>query len=65
MLGASLIVLIVMIALAVLTVGAFCWAASHKQFENFEDSSQVIFDEDEPVGQPTDSRLSNSQSTHS
>lgn len=64
MLTASLIILTVMIALAVLTVGAFCWAASNKQFENFEDSSQIIFDEDEPVGQSTDSQLSQSQHTH-
>ncbi|MGJ8725484.1 MAG: cbb3-type cytochrome oxidase assembly protein [Roseibacillus sp.] len=65
MLAASLIILVVMIALAVLTVGAFCWAASNKQFENLEDASRVIFDEDEPIGQPTDTPLSHSQHTHS
>ncbi|MDQ8190322.1 cbb3-type cytochrome oxidase assembly protein CcoS [Roseibacillus persicicus] len=65
MLTASLIILVVMIALAVMTLGAFCWAASNKQFENLEEASHVIFDEDEPIGQPTDTRLPNSQHTHS
>lgn len=60
MLAASLIILVVMIALAALTVGAFCWAASNKQFENLEDASRVIFDDDEPIGQPTDTPLSHS-----
>lgn len=33
---------------------AFYWAAKTGQFRNLRQGAQVIFDEDEPIGQPTD-----------
>lgn len=36
------------------TLVAFYWAARTGQFRNLEAGSKVIFDEDEPVGTPTD-----------
>jgi cbb3-type cytochrome oxidase maturation protein len=33
---------------------AFYWAAKNDQFRNLKKGSEVIFDEDEPIGKPTD-----------
>lgn len=33
---------------------AFYWAARSGQFRNLKKGSEVIFDEDEPIGQSTD-----------
>ncbi len=33
---------------------AFYWAARDGQFRDLKKGSEVIFDEDEPIGQPTD-----------
>lgn len=35
-------------------LGAFYWAAKSGQFHNLAQGAQSIFDEDEPVGVPTD-----------
>lgn len=43
-----------MVLLGSITLAAFYWAASTGQFRNMENNSRVIFDEDEPVGKPTD-----------
>jgi cbb3-type cytochrome oxidase maturation protein len=59
MLVASVVILTVMLLLGLMTVGAFSWAASDRQFDNFEEGARVIFDEDEPVGEPTDPDLQN------
>jgi cbb3-type cytochrome oxidase maturation protein len=54
MFTASLIILTVMVTISLITVAAFSWAASNRQFDDLEDASQVIFDGDEPIGKPTD-----------
>jgi cbb3-type cytochrome oxidase maturation protein len=54
MFTASLIILTVMVTISLITVAAFSWAASNRQFDHLEDASQMIFDEDEPIGKPTD-----------
>lgn len=54
---ASLVILLVMLTLAFVTIVAFSWAASNRQFENPEEAALVIFDADERVGQPTDHDL--------
>lgn len=33
---------------------AFYWAVKTGQFRNVRDGARVIFDEDEPIGEPTD-----------
>lgn len=33
---------------------AFYWAAKTGQFRNLSQGAKVIFDEDEPIGKPTD-----------
>lgn len=33
---------------------AFYWAAKNNQFRDLKKGSEVIFDEDEPIGKPTD-----------
>jgi len=33
---------------------AFYWAAKSGQFRDLKKGSEVIFDDDEPIGQPTD-----------
>jgi len=33
---------------------AFYWAAKNGQFRDLQKGSEVIFDEDEPIGKPTD-----------
>lgn len=57
MLLPSLVILIVMVTAGFVTVVAFSWAASDRQFENPEDAARSIFDEDERVGEPTDPEL--------
>jgi cbb3-type cytochrome oxidase maturation protein len=59
MVTAAIIVLIVMLATGFVTLVAFSWAASDRQFENFDDASRVIFDADEREGEPTDPALKN------
>lgn len=50
----TFILLIVGILLALTAVAAFYWAAKNGQFRNMEQGSKEIFDEEEPIGQPTD-----------
>ena len=57
MVVAAIVILIVMVFAGFMTLMAFSWAASDRQFENFEDASRVIFDADEREGEPTDSNL--------
>ncbi len=40
--------------LASTAVWALYWAAKDGQFRNMEQGATVIFDEEEPIGQPTD-----------
>lgn len=54
---AALVILLVMVTLGFVTIVAFSWAASNRQFENLEEASRVIFDADECVGRPTDPAL--------
>lgn len=35
-------------------IAVFYWAAKTGQFRNLRKGSEVIFDHDEPIGQPTD-----------
>lgn len=39
----------------VLAAGALFWAHKHGQLSNLEEGSRSIFDEDEPLGEVTDS----------
>ena len=48
------IVWIVMAAFAVSAVAALVWAIQHGQMERFASAARSIFDEEEPVGRPTD-----------
>ncbi len=43
-----------MFALGATAVLALYWAGRNGQFANMKKGAQVIFDEDEPVGEPTD-----------
>lgn len=57
MLVATLIILLVMLTLSVGTLLAFSWAASNRQFEDLQNGAEVIFDPDEPIGDPTDPEI--------
>jgi len=50
----ALILLVIGILLALTAVAALYWAAKTGQFRNMEQGSKEIFDEEEPIGQPTD-----------
>ncbi len=39
---------------ALSAVVALAWAVQHGHMENFSDQARSIFDDDEPVGRPTD-----------
>ena len=39
---------------AVSAVVALAWAVQHGHMQSFSDQARSIFDDDEPVGQPTD-----------
>jgi nitrogen fixation-related uncharacterized protein len=54
MTGAFLLMLGSMVVLGATAVAGFAWAARNGQFRDMRDGSLVIFDEDEPVGTPTD-----------
>ncbi len=43
-----------MAALVVTGVLGFYWAGKNGQFKNLDEGAKVIFDEDEPIGKPTD-----------
>jgi len=60
---AAIVILIVMLFTGFVTLMAFSWAASDRQFENFEDASRVIFDADEREGEPTDPNLKSKSRT--
>lgn len=57
MIVASLVILVVMLALSFVTLLAFSQAAAHGHFEDPEAAARSIFDADEPVGEPTDPNL--------
>lgn len=48
------VVWIVVLAFAASAVGALVWAIGHGQMESFGSAARSIFDEEEPVGRPTD-----------
>lgn len=54
------VILIVMLIGSVGALFAFSWAATHQQFENLEAAAESIFDADEPIGQPTDTFITDS-----
>lgn len=45
---------IVVLGFAASAVGALVWAIQHGQMERFGSAARSIFDEEEPVGRPTD-----------
>lgn len=45
---------VAMVALGGSALLALYWAARSGQYRNLEESAQVIFDQDEPVGRQTD-----------
>lgn len=47
---------VVVIAMAIFTsaVYALYWALKHHQFKELDRGADVIFDDEEPIGQPTD-----------
>lgn len=54
MITATIVLLIVMLIMSGVTLAAFSWAASDGQFEDPQRAAEVIFDEDERIGEPTD-----------
>jgi len=48
------LILLVGFGLAASAVGAIYWAARNGQFRELDRGARSIFDEGEPVGQPTD-----------
>lgn len=59
MLTAIIIVMVTMILGSLGTIFAFSWAANNRQFEDLEHAAETIFDADEPIGEPTDPPISN------
>ncbi len=53
------------LAAIVLALGAFYYAARDGQFRRLEEGARVIFDEEEPIGQRTDSFSDLSAPQHS
>jgi cbb3-type cytochrome oxidase maturation protein len=49
-----LLILLVIFALSGSVLYGFYWAAKNGQFENVREGGLCIFDEEEPVGRPTD-----------
>jgi nitrogen fixation-related uncharacterized protein len=49
------LVFLVLFGFAASALLGFWWAAAHGQFSAIERGATSIFDEDEPIGQPTDS----------
>lgn len=45
---------IVVLGFAASAVGGLVWAIQHGQMERFGRAARSIFDEEEPVGRPTD-----------
>ena len=41
-------------AASVFALLAFYWAAKHGHLQNVEEGAKIIFDDDEPIGKPTD-----------
>jgi len=62
MVTASLVILVVMLTLSFVTLLAFSQAAASGQFEDPEAAAKCIFDEAEPIGEPTDPNLKNRES---
>lgn len=54
MMVAAILILGGLIFLSGSALIAFYWAARSGQFRNLKKGSEVIFDEDEPIGQSTD-----------
>ncbi len=54
MMAAYFLIGMSMLILGGSAVLAFFWAARDGQFQNMRGGAQVIFDEDEPIGTPTD-----------
>jgi nitrogen fixation-related uncharacterized protein len=55
--------------MALLIVGsaiyALVWASKKGQLQNLEDGAKVIFDEEEPIGTPTDQTLNQKKPSQS
>ena len=41
-------------AASVFAILAFYWAAKHGHLQNVESGAKIIFDDEEPIGRPTD-----------
>ncbi|MEX1119138.1 MAG: cbb3-type cytochrome oxidase assembly protein CcoS [Terrimicrobiaceae bacterium] len=54
MIVAGILILGGLIFLSGTALIAFYWAARDGQFRDLKKGSEVIFDEDEPIGRPTD-----------
>lgn len=52
--GIVLSMLIVMLGILASAIAALYWAASNSEFDDLDDKSRVIFGDDEPIGQVTD-----------
>lgn len=48
------LIFLVLIGFASSALLGFWWAATHGQFSSIERGATSIFDEEEPLGQPTD-----------
>lgn len=57
MLLPSIVILVVMLTLSFVTLLAFSQAAASGEFENPQKTAESIFDEAEPIGEPTDPNL--------
>lgn len=53
--GAYIPVVVIAMAILVSAIYALYWAVKNRQFQQLDRSAAVIFDDEEPVGQVTDS----------
>lgn len=53
--GEYLFVVLIAVAIMASAIYALNWAIKTGQFHNVEKGATVIFDEEEPIGRPTDS----------
>lgn len=50
----AFLLIVVLLAAAIVAMGAFIWAVRKRQFSDLNKAAYVIFDDDEPVGVFTD-----------
>ena len=53
--GVFVIIALVALLAGLSAVWAFLWAVRHGQFQDFQGAATSIFDDDEPIGEMTDS----------